>query len=78
MTVLEIRDKVRKAEEAVEKIRNTIRRNESFAARKLQVIREYGWDENDPYCRKEISMTAIGQSVSIGKSLRLWRPGKRS
>lgn len=51
MDVFDLLEKVRKAEEAVEKTEKTIERHEKAAAKKLQVIREHGWDENDPYCR---------------------------
>lgn len=51
MTAFDLIEKVHKAEEAVEKAKKTIRHHEALAEKKLRIIRENGWDENDRYAR---------------------------
>lgn len=53
MTSGELKERVIKAEEKVDKIKATIERHKKQADKKLSVIRKNGWNENDRYALKD-------------------------
>lgn len=52
MTVKDLKIKVQKAEEAVQKAQKTIERHTTQMEKKLKVVLDHGWDPEDPYCRE--------------------------
>jgi len=48
----ELKEKLKSAEEKVEKIKNTIERHKKQTEKKLQLIRKNEWNENDKYSYK--------------------------
>jgi hypothetical protein len=52
MKVADLKIKVQKAEEAVQKAQKTIERHAIQMEKKLNVILEHGWDPEDRYCRE--------------------------
>jgi hypothetical protein len=52
MTSIELKERVIKAEEKVLKCKNTIKRHNEQAEKKLAAIRKNGWDENNRYCKQ--------------------------
>lgn len=51
MTINDLKTKVQKAEEAVQKARKTIERHTVQMEKKLKVVTDHGWDPEDRYCR---------------------------
>lgn len=51
MTVKDLKVKVQKAEEAVQKAQKTIERHTAQMEKKLQVVLDHGWDPEDRYCK---------------------------
>lgn len=51
MKVADLKIKVQKAEEAVEKVRKTIERHTAQMEKKLKVVTDNGWNPEDKYCR---------------------------
>lgn len=52
MTVKDLKIKVQKAEEAVQKAQKTIERHTTQMEKKLKVVLDHGWDPEDRYCRE--------------------------
>jgi len=50
-TINDLREKVKKAEEAVAKVEKTIERHEVQAEKKLKVVLDNGWNPEDKYCK---------------------------
>lgn len=50
-TINDLREKVKKAEEAVAKVEKTIERHQVQAEKKLKVVLDNGWNPEDKYCR---------------------------
>lgn len=53
MTGIELQEKINNAEEKVNKIKNTIERHKKQAEKKLMVIKNNNWNENDKYCMRD-------------------------
>lgn len=51
MTIIELKEKVKKAEEAVAKVQKTIERHTAQMEKKLKIVTDHGWDPEDRYCR---------------------------
>lgn len=51
MTVKDLKVKVQKAEEAVQKAQKTIERHTTQMEKKLKVVLDHGWDPEDRYCK---------------------------
>lgn len=51
MTTNELKVKVQKAEEAVQKAQKTIERHTTQMEKKLKVVLDHGWDPEDRYCK---------------------------
>lgn len=52
MKVADLKIKVQKAEEAVQKAQKTIERHTAQMEKKLRIIQVHGWDPEDRYCRE--------------------------
>lgn len=52
MTTIELKEKVKKAEEAVAKAQKTIERHTAQMEKKLKIVLDNGWDPEDRYCRQ--------------------------
>jgi len=52
MNIIDLKNKVQKAEEAVEKAQKTIERHMAQMEKKLKVIVDRGWNPEDRYCRE--------------------------
>ena len=51
MNVMDLKEKVKKAEEAVVKAQKTIERHTIQMEKKLKIVTDHGWDPNNRYCR---------------------------
>lgn len=53
MTVIELKEKVKKAEEAVAKVEKTIERHTAQMEKKLKIVLDHGWDPENRWCRQD-------------------------
>ena len=51
MTTIELKEKVKKAEEAVAKAQKTIERHTAQMEKKLKIVTDHGWDPENPWCK---------------------------
>ena len=55
MTIIDLKEKVKKAEEAVAKAQKTIERHTVQMEKKLKIVTDHGWNPEDPFCRYNTS-----------------------